>query len=157
MRRLLRLLKEIALVVPYEIVLEKIVEVLLVGWVALQIPSQDRQSLQSASVLGVMDQLLVQIVAIVLPDLVQLEMPILLHLLLDLVQGIGGGLNAHIKLLLTLIEGIELHLLLERYAVPQLRRVEDLLMLLQLQLLFMILEQLEGVVPRHRPAVEQLP
>ena len=85
MSRLLRLLKEIALVMPYEIVFEKIVEVLLVGRVALQIPSQDRQSLQSASVLWVMDQLLVQIVAIVLPDLVQLELPALLLLLLDLV------------------------------------------------------------------------
>ena len=112
MSRLLRLLKEIALVMPYEIVFEKIVEVLLVGRVALQIPSQDRQSLQSASVLWVMDQLLVQIVAIVLPDLVQLELPARLLLLLDLVQGIGGGLNAHVKLLMTLIEGIELQLLL---------------------------------------------
>ena len=112
MSRLLRLLKEIALVMPYEIVFEKIVEVLLVGTVALQIPSHDRQSLQSASVLWVMDQLLVQIVAIVLSDLVQLELPALLLLLLDLVHGSGGCLNAHVELLMTLIEGIALQLLL---------------------------------------------
>lgn len=40
---------------PYEVVFEEIVEVLLVRCVALQIPSQDRQALQSASVLRVAD------------------------------------------------------------------------------------------------------
>ena len=77
-------------------------------------------------------------------------------MLFYLIRGIGGRLGIHVELVLALAEGVELQLL-GRNAVPAVGRVKDLLVLLDPQLLLMIPEELEGVVSRHRPPIEQLP